>query len=100
MGEQKNPVYVVLTLSGKVWPQKVDTGYFGILSQVFAEMQSAGSGWDAPWRLLRNGEMVVPSKLNDLAFAYGDEDRKARGEAYVRVQGKHAPEWLTQAEAS
>lgn len=96
----ENPVYVVLTISGKVWPQKVDAGYFGILGAVFNEMMSAGSSWDCPWKLLCDGEMVVPGRLKDLAYEYGDEDRKARFAARDAVMQKHTPAWLANAEGA
>ena len=94
-----DPIYVVLTISGKVWSQKVDAGYFGILAAVFNELQSAGGSWDAPWRLLCDGEMVVSEKLSDLAYAFGTADREARAAAYNAVRQKHTPEWLAKREA-
>jgi hypothetical protein len=94
MNVARDPNYVVLTLSGRVWPKAVTTGYFGILSAVYEELQSAGSQWDAPWTLLRDGKVVVDGKLNDLAYKYGSEDREARARAYTEVREKHWPEWL------
>lgn len=97
---KSDPIYVVLTISGKVWPQKVDVGYFGILDAVFNELQSAGGSWDAPWRLLCDGEMVVSERLSDLAYAFGKADREARAAAFDSVRQKHMPEWLAKREAA
>jgi hypothetical protein len=93
-----DPIFVVLTISGKVWKRPTETGYFGILRDVYVEMQGAGGNWDAPWRLLMDGQMVIPEKLNDLAYAYCKAADEARWAAAARVEDQHRPEWLPKLE--
>jgi hypothetical protein len=91
------PVFVVLTISGKVWRKPTETGYFGLLRDVYVEMQGSGSNWDAPWRLLMNGEMVIPEKLKDIAWEYCRADDEARWAAAKKVREAHRPIWLLKA---
>lgn len=92
------PVFVVLTISGKVWRKPTETGYFGVLRDIYVEMQGAGSQWDAPWKLLMDGNMVVPSKLNDIAYSFCKASDEARWAAAAKVQDAHCPVWLPQPE--
>jgi hypothetical protein len=93
-------VYVVLTVSGKVWEPKAAGSYFGILSEVFNSGMSAGGNWDAPSTLILNGKIVVERGLWDLAYAYGTADRDARAAAYEKVKVAHTPDWLAAHEAA
>lgn len=91
----KSPdVWVVLTMTGKVWSPKAAGGYFGILGEVFNDGMSAGGSWDAPNTLILNGRVVVERGLWDLAYAFGAADRDARAKAYEAVRAAHTPEWL------
>lgn len=92
------PVFVVLTISGKVWRKPTETGYFGLLRDVYIEMQGAGSQWDAPWKLLMNGNMVVSEKLNNLAYDFCTAADEARWAAAAKVEMFHHPDWLPQPE--
>lgn len=93
------PVFVVLTISGKVWPARVESNsYLYILRAVYSEMQGAGSNWDAPWTLLMDRKVVVAEKLNDLAYAYCVAFDKARWVAAAKVDAAHRPDWLPKPE--
>lgn len=93
------PIFVVLTISGKVWKKPSETGYFGLLRDVYTEMQTAGGSWDAPWMLIMDRKVVVPEKLKDVAWDYCQEADKARWAAVSAVSERHHPEWLPKPEA-
>lgn len=93
-----DPIFVVLTISGKVWRKPTETGYFGLLRDVYTEMQSAGGSWDAPWMLIMDRKVVIPEKLKDVAWEFCTEADKARWAAHARVEDKHRPEWFPKPE--
>lgn len=92
------PIFVVLTITGKVWRRPTETGYFGILRDVYTEMQGAGSQWDAPWKLLMDGNMVITERLKDVAWEFCKAHDEARWAAAARVEAAHRPHWLPQPE--
>ena len=96
----KEHIFVVLTISGRVWKKSTDTGYFGLLRDVYVEMMSAGGNWDAPWILIMNGHVVIPAGLKDVAYEFCTEADAARWATEAKVVAKHHPTWLPKPEKS
>lgn len=100
---KSEPVYVVLTASGRVWSGKPGVmTWFCILDAIHNEFMSAGGSWDRPDKLIVNGTVVVERGLADVAYAYGQKSNKERWAAAARVQDEFRPDWYAalQSEAS
>lgn len=93
--------YVVLRLSGKVMSfnslgSRLDQApsiFVDLLDVIYTEFQSAGSSYDPPHRLLKNGVEVM-SNLKDLAYKWGKDRQALREAANVWLRNKHTPDVL------
>lgn len=91
MADPKNPVFLVITREGRAWTRMKMEGatYHGILASIYEEYQTAGGNWDRPTILMRDGKIVVPEKLADIAWSYGSELRTAQTEAERCVRARY-----------
>ena len=78
--------WVVLTEKGRVWKaMPKEPNYYKILDYAFNEFCSAGSTWDRPNQLFRDG-VLIHSNLHAIAYNYGDALRKALSAASNKVR--------------
>lgn len=71
------PHYVIIDTLGRAENVKPEWDWFAILDHVYRQVGSAGGNTPLPEMLLRDGKIIVPSKLHHLAWNYGRQ-RQAR----------------------
>ncbi len=90
--------YTIIRHSGRAENVKEGHSYWDVLSSVYTEFQSAGGNWDRPKMLLLNANVVVPDKLADLAWEYGQALREAQSKAVASTRELYKPDWVREIE--
>lgn len=89
----KHPYFTIIKESGRAEFYS-DRDYYQILSSVAHEYGSAGGSWDRPNMLLKDGKVVVPEKLADIAWKYGQRSRKLYDQTEKQLREEFKPDWL------
>ncbi len=105
--ERSADIYVVMRRSGKVMTfgsslqngNAAPTIFTSLLEQVYTEFQSAGSNYDPPHKLFKNGEEVIDGNLQDLAYAWGKDRQALREASHNWLQNKHTPDFAREQRA-
>jgi hypothetical protein len=87
-------LFAIVRYSGRVEMAKDNLDYFGILAQVYREIQGSGSNADLPNKLMLNGSIVVDGNLDTVAWRYGNDHYAAEEAARAATREKHRPAWL------
>lgn len=65
------PHYVIIDTIGRAENVKENHGWFDILDEVYLRFSSAGANAPLPNILLRDGQIIVPGRLWEVAVGYG-----------------------------
>ena len=89
----KGENYTIIRLSGRT-EFFSDADYFTILASIAHEYGSVGGNWDRPNMLLLNGKVVVPENIAEIAWEYGQRNRKLHDEIHQKIRSEFWPEWM------
>lgn len=87
---EKVDKFVGLSASGHAENFKEGSDWYSILSSGHQRLMTGDHG--RPQTLIRNGE-IVQTKLDDVAYAYGEQMRKELEAAARKVRQQFMPPW-------